>query len=179
VVTALGAALGILERHAPGYRRWVSRAVRYVVPLTPVPGVQISGSTDKAPATVCLSARPWPAELAEALVHESAHQYLHMLSRLGPLDDGSDPALYYSPLKKTGRPIRGILVAYHAAANILLWTRAALASGVDDAAYFERNAAELPAKLAVLDEALSSTASLTTLGRLLWQPLREAVGEVA
>jgi HEXXH motif-containing protein len=179
VVAALHSALGMLDRHAPQYHRWVTRAVRYVVPLTPVPGVQISSSTEETPATVSLTARPHAAELAETLVHESAHQYLHMLARLGPLDDGSDPTLYYSPLKGTGRPVRGILVAYHAVGNILLWTRAALANGTEDPAYVERNAAELPGKLQLLDEALATTDSLTPLGLLLWRPLRTSLGDLA
>ena len=173
MLESLHSALRMLDRHSRQYYRWVTRAVRYVVPLTPVSHVQMSSSNEHQPATVCMSAHPRPAEVTEMLVHEGSHQYLQMLTRLGPLDDGTDSRLYYSPLKGTGRPIRGILVAYHAVANILLWTREALATGAGDAEYFERNAAALPEKLAVLDEALTTTPALTPLGRLLWEPLHE------
>jgi hypothetical protein len=79
-----------------------------------------------------------------------------------------------SPLKGTGRPISAILVAYHAVANIYLWTCESLKKGIVDE-YFVKNLEELPSKLQVLDNALASTRALTSLGHLLWEPLRERV----
>ena len=37
----------------------------------------------------------------------------------GPVDDGSDTILHYSPLVDRGRPLDRILFAFHACANIL------------------------------------------------------------
>jgi HEXXH motif-containing protein len=172
---AFDAALTLLEKNAPQYRAWVTQVIHHIVPLEPRGELQVSGSSDVRPGTVSMTARRRPAELADVMVHEASHQYAFILSRLGPLEDGTDARLYYSPLRDADRPIAGILVAYHALGNMLLATRLMIARGVSDLEYWERNERTIPGQLSILQGHLESTPALTDLGRLLFEPLRESL----
>lgn len=170
------AARNVLERFAPEYLHWTDRVTRVVIPLRG-DGAEInSGSSRDQPGSSHMSFDCPPEALAEMLVHEGTHQYFYLLSRIGPVDDGSDPTLYYSPVKRRGRPIHYILLAYHAFANVLLFSKRCLARGCEDrTAHLRRNLADLPPQLDRLEEALTATRALTPLGRALWEPLREAL----
>jgi HEXXH motif-containing protein len=96
---------------------------------------------------------------------------MSLLNRLGEFDDGSDPALYYSPIRHTGRPIRWILIAYHAFANVLLFYRCCAANGLDKDPYCRLNEKVLVPQLEQLEGALRKSRALTPLGRALWEPL--------
>jgi HEXXH motif-containing protein len=170
-LAALAEALALLRQYAPPYETWVQRIVRGVIPLVSEGGMIFSSSYEGRPGVISISFPAEPVALAEMLVHEASHQYLHLLSRLGALDDGSDTTLYDSPVKRCPRPIGAILLAYHAFANVQLFYRAALARGIDDAGYCERNARELAPQLVLMEEWLCSTTALTPLGRALWEPL--------
>lgn len=117
-----------------------------------------------------------PIAVAEMLVHECAHHYFHLSSRLEPVDDGTDHSLYFSPVKNTGRPIDKILLAYHAFANVLIFYRTCLASDIQDHGYCRRNATELVPQLKQLESALRETTALTETGNSLWLPLAERTG---
>lgn len=170
------AARDVLECFAPEYLRWTDRVTRVVIPLRG-DGAEInSGSSRDQPGSSHMSFDGPPEALAEMLVHEGTHQYSYLLSRIGPVDDGSDPTSYYSPIKRRGRPIHYILLAYHAFANVLLFSKRCLDGGFEDrTAHLRRNLADLPPQLDKLEEALTATRALTPLGRALWEPLREAL----
>ncbi len=91
------------------------------------------------PGVVSCSFPIGAAALAETFVHEASHQHLNIVRRLGPVVNRTDAGLYYSPLKGSARPIEAILVAYHAVANMLLFYRDCLSSGIEDSGYCERN----------------------------------------
>jgi HEXXH motif-containing protein len=54
----------------------------------------------------------------ESIVHESAHLHLYMALAQEPLIDPDHDGHYKSPLRPDPRPLRGILLAYHALAYI-------------------------------------------------------------
>lgn len=119
-----------------------------------------------------MSIRNGPVPLAEMLVHETTHQYYYLLTRMGPVDDGSDAELYFSPAKQRGRPIHYILIAYHAFANVLLFSQRCLANGYDDPdGYLQRNVLALTEWMRHFEAALGTTKALTPLGEALWRPL--------
>jgi HEXXH motif-containing protein len=172
-VSSLDAAIRLLDRCAPAYLRWVEWAVRDVVVVAAERGSPRSGVSGDWPGLVYVSAPHEPATLAELLVHEAAHQYLHLVGRVGPVDDGSDERSYWSPLKGAERPLGRLLAAYHAFGNVALLYRACIEAGVNDRG---RSAA----RLAALLEALRSTErhlwenpALTPAGRALLNPLME------
>ena len=92
---------------------------------------------------------------------------------MGPVDDGSDTELYFSPAKQCGRPIHYILIAYHAFANVLIFSQRCLANGYDDpdGKYLHRNVVALSEWMKHFEKALRATRALTPLGVALWRPL--------
>lgn len=164
------AAADLLDRAAPEYAQWVARAVWGVVPARTPEGELISGSVSACPWLIKACYPAAPEALAELLVHEASHQFFYLLSQLGQVDDGSDPTLYYSPLKDTGRPIGMILLAYHACANMLQLHRAFGSTG-HDTDFTRHRESVLAEQVAVLDHHLCTTTSLTQIGQALWQPL--------
>jgi HEXXH motif-containing protein len=172
---ACRAALALVERHTPVYSRWIGRAIQNLLPLTPEPGTIRSGSLADHPGLVHMSMPAQPVALAEMFVHEGAHQHFGIVTRMGPVDDGSDPTLYWSPVRRMNRPIRYILFAYHAFANVLLFYRLCQESGLDDGGYAAKNERDLLPQLGELERALQTTRSLTAVGHSLWRPLAERI----
>jgi hypothetical protein len=170
-------AFGIVARYAPSFTSWVGRVIRTIVPRSTGNGTLFSGSASDEAGVIELSFDSRLVSIAEALVHESTHQYLHLATRVASVDDGSDVTLYYSPVKRTGRPIRAILVAYHAFANVVLFYRLCRTGGIDDDGYCARNEEETRAQLAVLEQALRTTRALTDVGEALWRPLARRLAE--
>ena len=165
-------AFAILRDHAPRYADWVSRPARRIVPLASPPGLMMSSSSIYRPGTITMSHNAYPLGMAEILVHENTHEYMHLASSCGPVDDGSDTKLYFSPIRGVDRPISAILVAYHAVGNIVLFYRECRRTNAPGAAYLDVSEPEAMAWLAELDGPLSRTGSLTAVGRALYEPLR-------
>jgi HEXXH motif-containing protein len=166
----------MIANYAPFYAPWVSYVVRDLIPVPARLAVANSASGGHTPGAICIANRPDPCALAEILVHEATHQYLHILTRLGPLDDGTDETLYFSPFRNALRPVYYILVAYHAFANVLLFYSMAQAHGLSVDQY---GAGALPRMqrlkdgLEQLERALDATPALTPFGRALWEPLHD------
>jgi HEXXH motif-containing protein len=171
IVRSVRAAAAMLRRAAPPYWPWVRRVVRGIIPIGGSDAMLRSGSSATRPGLIGVSFPASPAAIAEMLVHEASHQYFHLLARLQRPDDGTDPQLYYSPVKRTGRPIRAILVAYHAFANVLLFYRLTRRHGVDGAGYCAREARKLVPQLRELEQPLRTSPALTRTGHALWKPL--------
>jgi HEXXH motif-containing protein len=176
---SLAESLALIGRAAPAYLRWVGWALRDAVVVHAEPGSPRSGASADWPGLVYLSAPHEPAALAELLVHEATHQYLHLASRVGPVDDGSDQATYWSPLKGTERPVSRLLAAYHAFGNVALLLRGFVEAGVDQRGRAtDRLAALLPA-LRTTEDRLWRNPALTPAGRALLDPLAARLSTVA
>ncbi len=173
---ALQQAIALLRLHSPRYLRWVDRVLRGVMACNGTANQLRSGSDFDLPGIVQMSFPASPVAHAEMLVHECSHLNYQILTRLGDVDDGSDETLYFSPVKRTGRRIDRILLAYHAFANVMLFYRDCIATGIDDDGYCERNIEATMPQLATLDQALRTTPALTPLGRALYEPLAAALG---
>ncbi len=172
---ALKRAIALLRVHSPRYLRWVDRVLRGVMACKGSANHLRSGSDFNLPGVVQMSFPASAAAHAEMLVHECSHLNYQILTRLGDVDDGSDETLYFSPVKHTGRRIDRILLAFHAFANVMLFYRDCLATGIDDDGYCERNVEATIPQLATLDKALRTTPALTPLGRALYEPLAAAL----
>jgi len=170
----IAAAEHLLRAHAPEFHEWIEGVLRQVLFTNPGAGLLESGSSRLVPGFVHVAHGDPPA-LAEMLTHELSHQYYYVATRLGPVDDGSDSTLYWSPVKQTGRPIANILLAYHAFGNVLLLMRDLLGAGVTPAEPIARNAEDLAGQLAELQAGLDTTRALTEVGAGLYQPMREAL----
>jgi HEXXH motif-containing protein len=178
LIHTCGAARSVLSDFAPIYVPWVNQVVRCIVPLAERTGTLNSSSGNLAPGVITVSNQSNPYILAEMLVHEGTHQYLYIIKRLGPIDDGTDETLYFSPFRNMGRPILYIVFAYHAFANVLLFYRMLRAAGVTQAASgvdLDLQIKKLEEQLLTIEEALRSTRALTAIGRALWLPLAREI----
>jgi HEXXH motif-containing protein len=166
-------AFNLIDRFSPEFSRWTLRLLREVIPIeSGTPGCMRSGSSAAEPGRCHMSFPSSPVALAEMLIHETTHQYYYLVTRLGPVDDGTDTTLYYSPVKGCDRPIYYILIAYHAFANVLLFSQRCLAAGYNDSdGHLHRNVHMLTEWLETLDKPLRNTTALTTVGKALWLPL--------
>ncbi len=171
LAVACRSAIKIIDQYAPIYSAWVRRVVRFIVPLYSQPGYLRSGSDSFLPGMISICHQSDPSMIAEMLVHEATHQYYYILARLGGVTDGSDQAIYYSPIKKTGRPLDKILLAYHAFANVEILSRLFIENGLKECHHARRNVVDLGKQLDEMEQFLRNSSTLTPIGRGLCEPL--------
>lgn len=170
LIEVLTQTLDLLEEHLPHYFDWVTRIIRRVVVLHAGPNVLHSGSPEHQYGTIFISDNTRVLSVAEMLIHESSHQYLELLNKLGPTVDPNHTQLYYSPAKQCDRPLHRILLAYHAFANVMLFYRGVAECGLTDArsAKFQ---SLLNDELRQLEQPLRENDAILPLGRALVEPL--------
>jgi hypothetical protein len=119
----LGDALALLDAAWPEAGREVRAQTFVVVPLVEKGTVSYSHPERPGYSYINLSGKTL-VNLADDLLHESAHHRLHGLEEIeGPLVDDDGEPRYWSPWRRTIRPVHGILHA----AYTFTW-RAALLS---------------------------------------------------
>jgi HEXXH motif-containing protein len=171
----LRSAVAFIAEFTPSYLPWVGRAVRNVILLAPTgPSIE-SGSVEDYLGLVHISASEQTAPFAELLVHEASHQHFNLLTKLGPVEDGSDSRTYWSPPVKTHRHLDRIAVGYHAFANVLCFYREAIERCPGDRAFLQACAERLIPDLVELEGPLRDNPALTLIGRQLCQPLIAAL----
>lgn len=89
-----------------------------------------SGSIAEIPGMVALDLFGGEVQILEALVHESAHHHLYIAEADAPLIAAECEQRFRSPLRPEPRPLRGIMLAYHALAYICLFYEEASKSGL-------------------------------------------------
>jgi HEXXH motif-containing protein len=170
ILPHLETMLRLVARESPLYFDWIRRVVRRILPLPDDPRVMTSSTDPWRPGVLYSANRPNPAALAEMWIHEGSHQYMYVLTRLGPLEDGSDPNLYYSPVSRRMRPLGVIVLAYHAVANITLFCRSCPPGSRLRPRETEKTFVEA---LAAFEKILLRSQAVTAAGRALWEPLYE------
>jgi hypothetical protein len=106
----LGQSLDLLRRAWPDAWREVLIHTRVLVPVEQR-GV-VSYSLIERPGTSYINVQDKrPVDLADDLLHETAHHRLHSLEELTPLERKGADAHYYSPWRRQVRPLHGILHA--------------------------------------------------------------------
>jgi HEXXH motif-containing protein len=167
--------LELLSNCAPEYGIWVGDVLRGIVICRCNSSRTRSSSWMHAPGIILASTTINPVTIAEMLVHESSHQYFHLVSRVGKVDTGEDHEEYFSPAVQRPRPISRILIGYHAFANVLLFYRALLRNGMSDDSYCRTMENRLCYDVEALELPLRGNSSLTDIGRGLAEPLMEQV----
>jgi len=123
-------ALAALRRFLCDCCDWLTSLTQVVVPLRGLKGRWESGSSTDLPGLIWLHLHGG-LQILEGLVHETAHHYLFLSEAAGPLVDPSHTETYTSPLRPDPRPLRGILLAYHALAYICAFYADAARHGFD------------------------------------------------
>jgi HEXXH motif-containing protein len=111
---ALEEALNLVKVGLP---EWYAELKHTTVRLLPVgfePEMHLSASYREAPGIVYLTLHPDPLTMAEALVHETQHGKLNLLSWLDPVLHNAYTAWSESPVRPDLRPVMGVLLAVHA-----------------------------------------------------------------
>jgi len=170
------AALDLAATYAPQYLRWVERTVHQMFLIAPNPGRVESGSVEHYLGLVHLTEHPEPLPVAELLAHEATHQYMNVLAKLEPLDDGSDERLYWSPAVQARRPVAKIVAAFHAFGNVLLFYRTCREAGLANGAECLRQERLLGGWMDDLVPPIQDNPALTATGNALCRPLLAALG---
>lgn len=180
MVDTFAAGVDAVAGNAPNYLPWIERVLHGIVVCSvDDPYRVVSGSGEDVPGIIHASHGLGRMDIAEILIHECAHQYFYMLQRVGPVDDGTDATLYWSPPIRKNRPLSRILMAYHALANVRLFYEFIRASGGSVAAYVDLYEHEMNASIASLDIPLRNNPALTALGRGLYEPLASRLAAVS
>lgn len=165
---ALSEGLDLLRRSAPNYYHWVCRILRYLGVVKSPEDIMRSGSLDWFWGAVTVSNNQNPLSICEMLIHECSHQYFNLVSRLG--EPSNNPNLYYSPFPRAQRPIKKILLGYHAFGNVFLFYRECL-SDTALAAECERRMRAVQNDLSIVQDLVSDSQNWTPIGQALIRPL--------
>jgi hypothetical protein len=114
--TELNAAMVLLCEVWPEASAEVTLLVRAVLDGVAPAGRQTSGSSASCPFVIAIDfeAGAWPGFLADALVHETSHMKLRLVTSLDPVVHDGGEASYHHPWRPEERPIEAVLVACHA-----------------------------------------------------------------
>jgi len=171
-------ALDILAENAPEYLPWIARTFHQLFLLIPKSGKIESGSVEHYLGLIHLTEHFEPLPIAELLVHEATHQYMNILMKLEPLDDGSDTKLYWSPAVETVRPVSKIVAAFHAFGNVLLFYRRCRERGMVNSPECDRQHALLSGWMRDLIPPITDNPALTKSGRALCEPLGQIIAVI-
>jgi hypothetical protein len=164
-ISAFMRAVSFCARYTPQCFDWITALTKVAVPLRGTRSHSRSVSFAAFPGLVCLTFSD-TLGILEALVHETAHQYLFYLRARRSFGDPLDTVRYPSPLRPDPRPLGAVLGAFHALTYIaalhtdISRSYAALASAC------ERRLASLRVQADDAERTLTAQRSrLTPLGR--------------
>lgn len=182
--SALGQALDLIRLALPGWYQELPTTLRRLVPVGYHPEVHLSASYREAPGLAYLTLHPDPVTMAEAIVHETQHGKLNLLTWVDPVLENGHTEWTSSPVRPDLRPLMGVLLAAHAFVPV-----EALHAGLRAADHpaartepFARRVAEVRATNARSLAILAEKARPTAAGSRLLEELRRlhrACGEAA
>ena len=111
---ALHDALALIRVALPTWHAELPVALQRLIPVGYEPERHLSASYREAPGLAYLTLHPDPVTLAEAIVHETQHGKLNLLSWLDPVLHNGRTFWTPSPVRPDLRPLLGVLLAVHA-----------------------------------------------------------------
>lgn len=122
----------------PDMLAWLQHVTRVLAVPSASPRRSLrSLSHPLVPGAIFLEIFGGMSDTVELMVHESAHQMLFLAEAGGDLVDPGHQQLYWSPLRRDPRPLRGILLAYHALCYICAAQADLVRAGALDARHIE------------------------------------------
>ncbi|MEC8194623.1 MAG: HEXXH motif-containing putative peptide modification protein [Myxococcota bacterium] len=113
-LAALNEALELIRLGLPEWYEELRDTTVRVLPVGYEPEMHLSASYREAPGVVYLTLHPDPLTMAEALVHETQHGKLNLLTWLDPVLHNAYTSWSASPVRPDLRPIMGVFLAVHA-----------------------------------------------------------------
>lgn len=164
-----------LVAHLPAWSGELASGDARLVPVGFEPERHLSASYREAPGLLYLTLHPDPLTLAEAIVHETQHSKLNLLSWLDPVLLNGRTTWTSSPVRPDLRPLMGVFLAAHAFVPV-----AALHSALEEAGHpvvstdrFAQRRSDVrdgnTRALAILDD----LAAPTKVGRRVLEDLRK------
>lgn len=111
---ALGEALELVRLALPALHAELALTLQRIVPVGYEPERHLSASYREAPGLVYMTLHPSVLTLAEAIVHETQHGKLNVLSFFDPALSNGRTTWTQSPVRPDLRPLSGVLLAVHA-----------------------------------------------------------------
>lgn len=111
---ALGESVELIRVALPTVHAELRHALQRIVPVGWEPERHLSASYREAPGLVYLTLHPSVLTLAEAIVHETQHGKLNVLSWFDPALVNGRTTWTPSPVRPDLRPLSGVLLAVHA-----------------------------------------------------------------
>ena len=109
-----GEALGMIRDTLPGWYDELKGSMRRLVPVGYLPERHLSASYREAPGVAYLTLCEDPMTIAEAIVHETQHTKVNLLSWVDPIVHNAHTCWTESPVRPDLRPLWGVLLAVHA-----------------------------------------------------------------
>ncbi|MGB0641194.1 MAG: aKG-HExxH-type peptide beta-hydroxylase, partial [Myxococcota bacterium] len=111
---SLEEALSLIKTALPTWYEELSVTTQRIVPVGYEPEMHLSASYREAPGVVYMTLHPDPLTMAEALIHETQHGKMNLLSWLDPVLHNAYSDWCDSPVRPDLRPVMGVLLAVHA-----------------------------------------------------------------
>jgi hypothetical protein len=125
-------ALDNLRACSPSAMAWVNHSTRVVVPCVARGDGRVRSASREDHIGVVFMDITSEVEVLETLVHEAAHHHFYLYDCQERLVERDDDSLFFSPLRNTLRPLRGVFLAYHALTYMLAFYHSAALGGVLD-----------------------------------------------
>ncbi len=109
-----GEALGMVRDTLPGWYDELKASMRRLVPVGYLPERHLSASYREAPGVAYLTLCEDPMTIAEAIIHETQHTKVNLLSWVDPVVHNAHTCWTESPVRPDLRPLWGVLLAVHA-----------------------------------------------------------------
>ena len=168
-VTHLQAACKLLADHSGVYYQWIKSYVKYCyLANLDQSSTDTSGTTHQQLGAIYLNIHPTVCLTAETLVHECSPLALYAACCLEPIVEPGSEEYFYSPVKRTARPLEMVFFAAHATVNVVRFLRDV-----------KNSVGLLPQEQEELDRweswlssdyasAIRSAQTLTAFGRQIW-----------
>ncbi len=111
---ALSEALELIHIGLPTWFSELPLALERLLPVGYEPEAHLSASYREVPGIAYITLHPNPVTLAEAIVHETQHGKLNVLSWLDAVLENGYDTWTPSPVRPDLRPLMGVLLAVHA-----------------------------------------------------------------
>lgn len=106
--------LELVRLGLPDWFEEAKTSMRRLVPVGYLPERHLSATYREAPGVAYLTLCDNPLTLAEALIHETQHTKINLLSWLDPIVHNAHTCWTTSPVRPDLRPLWGVLLAVHA-----------------------------------------------------------------
>jgi hypothetical protein len=102
------------------YQNWITSVIHDLVISPSIEPDSRSGSWNLSPGTVYMSSMSNPMNIMDVMVHEACHQHFYIGELFDDISTNQEEK-YFSVAVNRKRPLRAVLLAYHAFVNVCVY----------------------------------------------------------